>query len=114
MNAQDVTAFLNKIDSYRNHVHTEFNGDVYIPKNSVLPENKTLFDEMFELAKAIEPSDWYSGGNDRGFWIWTDLDIPIWLHTGNIFRNTKKDYLEKLILKNSMNFLLGILRMTAV
>lgn len=72
MNAQEVIAFLKIIDGYRQHVHTEFNGDVFIPRIGVLPENKALFDEMFELAKVIEPSDWYRGGNDRGFWIWTN------------------------------------------
>jgi len=72
MNAQEVTAFLNKIDSYRRHVHTDFNGDIYIPCISVLPENKPLFGEIFELAKEVEPSDWYRGGNDRRFWILAD------------------------------------------
>ena len=72
MNAQEVIAFLKEINGYRQHVHTKVNGDVFIPRIGVLPDNKPLFDEMFALAKVIEPSDWYRGGNDRSFWIWTD------------------------------------------
>lgn len=72
MNAQEVIAFLKKIDGYRGHAHTKSNGDIFIPRISILPENKPLFEEMFELAKVIEPSDWYRGGNNHSFWIWTD------------------------------------------
>lgn len=72
MNAQEVIAFLNTLNDGREYVHTKKNGDVYIPRISVLPENVPLFDEMFDLAKVIEPKDWYRDGNDRSFWIWTD------------------------------------------
>lgn len=72
MNAQEVISYLKFLDGNREYFHTESGGDVYFPRISVEPENRPLFDRMFELAGAIEPCDWYRGGNDRSFWIWTD------------------------------------------
>lgn len=62
MNAQNVIGYINKINKY----------GIGDPKFGMVDENTHLFNEIYDIARAIEPSDWYRGGEDRCFWIWAD------------------------------------------
>ncbi len=62
MNAQQIIKIVNTINP------SGF-GD---PRFSMIPENKQLFDEVYELARQVEPCDKYRNGLDRKFWLWTD------------------------------------------
>lgn len=61
MNAQNVIKYLNILNPAGLGL-----------KFRILPENKKLLDEIYELAKQIEPFDKYRNGSDRKLWLWTD------------------------------------------